>query len=80
MNLSRRCYVHPVVLDSYVSGQTIATLQQSADQRLSGSLAKLQPEEAAVMMLLRERLTQAGRNGGTQRVSTLTRRIGGTRE
>lgn len=75
----RRCYVHPAVLDSYMSGQTIATLQKSADQRLSGSLAKLRPEEAAVMMLLRERLTQAEGKGGTQRASTLTRKHGSSR-
>lgn len=69
----RKCYVHPAILDSYLSGQTIATLQQSADQGLSGSLRKLRPEEAAVMMLLRERLSQAGRNGRAQRAVTLTR-------
>ena len=70
----RRCYIHPVILDGYLTGQTIATLQHSAEQRLSGSLAKLKPEEAAVMMLLRERLAQAGRAGGTQRASSLTRK------
>ncbi len=69
----RRCYIHPKILDSYISGQTIATLQQSTEQRLRGSLAKLRPEEAAVMMLLRERLTQAERAGGSQRASSLTK-------
>ncbi len=70
----RRCYIHPVILDGYLTGQTIATLQQSAEQRLRGSLAKLKPEEAAVMMLLRERLAQAKRAGGTRRASSLTRK------
>jgi len=70
----RRCYIHPEILDSYLTGQTIATLQQSAEQRLRGSLAKLKPEEAAVMMLLRERLAQAKRAGGRQRASSLTRK------
>jgi hypothetical protein len=37
---------------------------------LRGSLAKLRPEEAAVMMLLRDRLAAAGR--GPQRASSLT--------
>ena len=54
--ICRRCYVHPTVLDGYLAGHTIATLRQSADRRLGGSLAKLHPEEAAVMMLLRESL------------------------
>ncbi len=70
--ICRRCYVHPAILDGYLSGQTISTLQQNADQRLRGALAKLKPEEAAVMMLLRERLADAGRAGGAQRASTLT--------
>ncbi len=71
--ICRRCYIHPAILDGYLSGETIATLQQSAEQRLRGSLAKLKPEEAAVMMLLRERLAQAGRAGGDRRASSLTR-------
>ena len=70
----RRCYIHPAILDGYLTGQTIATLQQSAEQRLRGSLAKLKPEEAAVMMLLHERLASAERNGGSQRASSLTRK------
>ncbi len=72
--ICRRCYVHPSVLDGYLAGQTIATLQQSADQRLRGSLARLRPEEAAVLMLLRERLAAAERAGGSQRASSLTRK------
>ncbi len=70
----RRCYIHPAILDGYIAGQTIATLQQSAEQSLRGSLAKLRPAEAAVMMLLRERLAGAKRAGGSQRASSLTRK------
>jgi DNA topoisomerase-1 len=70
----RRCYIHPAILDGYLTGQTIATLEQSAAQRLRGSLAKLRPEEAAVMMLLRERLAEARLAGGAQRASSLTRK------
>lgn len=69
----RRCYIHPAILDGYLSGQTIATLQQSAEQRLRGALAKLGPEEAAVMMLLRERLVGASGSGRSRRASSLTR-------
>jgi DNA topoisomerase-1 len=68
----RRCYIHPAILDGYIAGQTIATLQQSAEQRLRGSLAKLRPEEAAVMVLLHERLAAAG--GGTRRASSLAKK------
>jgi DNA topoisomerase-1 len=70
----RRCYIHPEVLDGYIAGQTIATLRQSAEQRLRGTLANLRPEEAAVMMFLRERLVAASRSGGDQPAASLTRK------
>lgn len=56
----RKCYVHPTIVDSYLDGKTIATLKRRAEQRLSAAgLDKLKPEEAAVTMLLRERLAEA---------------------
>ncbi len=61
--ICRKCYVHPGVLESYLAGQTIATLLRAADRRLASSLHRLKPEEAAVMMLLRERLRRAEKNG-----------------
>ena len=70
--ICRRCYVHPAILEGYLAGQTIAPLRQSADQRLRGPLAKLKPEEAAVMMLLRESLAEAGGAGAAQRASSRT--------
>ena len=70
----RRCYIHPAILDGYIAGQTVATPQHSAEHHLRGSLTKLRPEEAAVMMLLRERLAHAGKTGGNQRTSSLTRK------
>jgi DNA topoisomerase-1 len=72
--ICRRCYVHPAILDGYLTGQTIATIQQRADERLRKSLARLRPEEAAVMMLLRERLAQAGPPGHRRHASSLTRK------
>ena len=69
-----RCYVHPAILDGYLAAHTIATLQQSANEHLRGSLAKLRPEEAAVMMLLRGWLAVAGPDGGIRYASFLTRK------
>jgi DNA topoisomerase-1 len=77
--ICRRCYVHPAILDSYLTGQTIATLQQSAEQKLRKFLGRLRPAEAAVMMLLRERLAAAKRAGGVRRASSLTRSHHGRR-
>jgi DNA topoisomerase-1 len=53
----RKCYVHPAILNAYLQGTTIAVLQQRMGRKLATSLRKLKPEEAAVLMLLREKLT-----------------------
>ena len=48
----RKCYVHPMVLDSYLAGETIATIRQRASGRFCRSLARLKPEESAVLALI----------------------------
>ena len=77
--ICRKCYVHPGVLDCYLEGQTIATLRQEADERIARSLSRLKPEEAAVMMMLRERLTIANRGGGKRSAVSLTKSANGRR-
>lgn len=52
----RKCYVHPEVLDSYLEGDTIATIRQRVSARIDASLNQLKPEEAAVLVLLQRRL------------------------
>ncbi len=69
-SVCRKCYVHPGVLECYLQKQTIATLRKNANQRLAKSLTQLKPEEAAVMMMLRERLSTSRQSGG-QKVATL---------
>lgn len=69
----RKCYVHPAILESYVAGETIATLQQRAEEKLAHSLDHLRPDEAAVMMFLRERLAAANAAGGTRQAKTLSK-------
>ncbi|MDQ3044542.1 MAG: DNA topoisomerase IB, partial [Chloroflexota bacterium] len=54
----RKCYVHPAVLDAYLTGGTIATIQERADEELANDLAELPPEEAAVLVLLRANLVR----------------------
>lgn len=51
----RRCYIHPVVLEAYSAGHTISARAASADNHLRSRPARLRPEEAAVMALLRKR-------------------------
>lgn len=61
-SVCRKCYVHPAVLDSYLDGSLAAGLGQYVAQEMDESLSKLQPEEAAVMVLLRRRLEQESQN------------------
>ena len=56
--ICRKCYVHPDVIDAYLDGSMIDTLKSSAEKLLSDSLADLQPEEAAVLAILQQRLSR----------------------
>ncbi len=64
-SVCRKCYVHPVILQSYLDGVTIRTMKERAEQILSRGLSRLKPDEAAVMMLLRQTLKRRkqGSNG-----------------
>jgi DNA topoisomerase-1 len=55
--ICRKCYIHPAVMDAYLGGTLAETLRQRARAKLASSLHKLKPEEAAVMMLIHDRLT-----------------------
>ncbi|MEA3213112.1 MAG: topoisomerase [Chthoniobacter sp.] len=59
----RKCYIHPAIVDSYLAGDTIATLRQRMASKIDRSLAALKPEEAAVLILLQRKLQKAGPNG-----------------
>jgi DNA topoisomerase-1 len=54
----RKSYVHPAVLDSYLDGTLLDTLQQRVEQEWDASVRDLKPEEAAVFGLLMRRLAQ----------------------
>ncbi len=54
----RKCYIHPEVLDSYLVGETIATIRQRVAGKLDRSLSRMKPEEAAVLVLIQERLRE----------------------
>jgi len=58
-SVCRKCYVHPVIFESYLDGETIATIRQRAARKIDRSLSKLKPEEAAVLILLQRRLQKA---------------------
>ena len=54
----RKCYVHPVVLDSYLDGDMIEGLKQKTEEALSENLEDLRAEEAAVMSFLQAKLVE----------------------
>jgi DNA topoisomerase-1 len=55
-SVCRKAYVHPAVIETYLEGTLLEELQQRAEQELSKKLHRLQPEEAAVLALLQQRL------------------------
>lgn len=58
--ICRKCYVHPAVIDAYMEGSTVASIRDRADRELAENLHELPPEEAAVLMLLHDRLEVNG--------------------
>ena len=52
----KKCYIHPVIFDSYLDGTLVAALRRSAEREMRSSLTRLRPEEAAVVALLQQRL------------------------
>jgi DNA topoisomerase-1 len=57
-SICRKCYIHPAVIDSYLEGTMLESLKQRTEQEIRGALKGLQPEEAAVMGLLQQRLVR----------------------
>ena len=52
----RKCYVHPEVLDSYLSHELVLEVQEEVEKELKDGLATLRPEEALVLAFLQRRL------------------------
>ena len=69
-SVCRKCYVHPAVLDAYLDGTMIEGLLASAEQALAEDLHELEPEEAAVLAMLQQRLEhESAAAGGDLKVS-----------
>lgn len=52
----RKCYIHPAILDSYLSGNTIAEIQQRNGGKVRRGIFHLSSAESAVLVLLQSRL------------------------
>jgi len=57
-SICRKCYIHPAVLDSYLEGNMLDSLQQLTEQELDDQNGNLKPEESAVLRLLKRRLEE----------------------
>jgi len=55
----RKCYIHPAVLETYLSGNMIEGLKHKTEEALAENHADLRSVEAAVMLFLHERLAAA---------------------
>ncbi|MBD2094528.1 DNA topoisomerase IB [Trichocoleus sp. FACHB-591] len=52
----RKYYVHPAILDAYLDGSLISTLEKAMQQPASDSAYALNPEEMAVVAILEQQL------------------------
>ncbi|HEV8604986.1 MAG TPA: hypothetical protein VGQ99_06450 [Tepidisphaeraceae bacterium] len=57
----RKCYIHPEIFNAYLDGSLVQMLRQRMEKRLKGNLKDLRPAEAAVLVLLQQRLTRESR-------------------
>jgi DNA topoisomerase-1 len=60
--ICRKCYIHPAIPTSYLNGTLARNLRLKADSQIAEHLHELKPEEAAVIMLLRQELAQRSGN------------------
>ena len=61
--ICRKCYVHPEVLNAYLDGSLVLRITAKVERMLRDEIAGLQPEEAAVLAMLRTRLKNAANVG-----------------
>jgi DNA topoisomerase-1 len=63
----RKCYIHPVVLESYLDGATVDVLRDRTEQALRHGLKGLSGAEGAVLAFLQQRLRRGNK---TSRAAT----------
>jgi DNA topoisomerase-1 len=56
--ICRKCYVHPEIVESYLSDTLSLEALDSVEEELRGDVDRLRPEEALVLAFLQRRLSQ----------------------
>jgi DNA topoisomerase-1 len=72
--ICRKCYIHPAIMESYLEGSMLDALQRRAEKGLMEDMHDLNPEEAAVLALLQQRLLQRPVKPGKKRLPPPNRR------
>jgi DNA topoisomerase-1 len=54
--ICRKCYIHPQVLESYLSEELVLEAEREVDRELAGNISALNPEETLVLAFLKRRL------------------------
>lgn len=57
-SICRKCYIHPIVMESYLAGETVELIRAKTERALERDLAKLGGSEAAVLAFLEQKLRQ----------------------
>ncbi|MFT3783955.1 MAG: DNA topoisomerase IB [Nibricoccus sp.] len=57
--ICKKCYIHPIVMNSYLDGTTVEMLRQKTEKTLRNEITRLKPEESAVLAFLQQRLAQS---------------------
>ena len=57
----RKCYIHPVVLESYLAGATVEFIRKKTEEALSQDLTSLSGAEGAVLAFLEEQLRRGAK-------------------
>jgi DNA topoisomerase-1 len=55
----KKCYIHPVIMTSYLDGDTVEVLKAKSENLLRRQLTKLDPAEAAVLAFVQQRLQKS---------------------
>jgi DNA topoisomerase-1 len=59
--ICRKCYIHPEIINSYLDGKLALEIKAEVEAKLAGDLSRLEPEEAAVLAMLRAPLEQSAK-------------------
>jgi DNA topoisomerase-1 len=73
--ICRKCYIHPAIMETYLEGSMLDAVQRRAEEGLAEHVHELNPEEAAVLALLQQRLLRPQVTAAkTKRVRSSARR------